>query len=478
MSALGYDPVPGQPEEVRRVAALFGVVSDSADEVGRTLRQVADGDVAACWRGAAAEAFVRTLGDTCSDLAKLRDSYRRAGEALGGYADRLGEAQEMARRAERDAGSAVHLRATAAQRQDEADADAGHHARVAVTAGAHQRLAELAMFESQVTGDTAGASADHQRVLHWDRVRRQATAEQHAAEHRAQNARTDIATADERLAAARKLAGQSVELRDEAASATVLRLHEASDAGIRERDLFEKAKDALAVVAASPEFDRFLDFLTDAGEVLLALAPVAVVVCAIGGLVVGGPVGFAAGLALGVNLSRGLTAAGLALKGAAVGGRLLQTAVDPSKRHKLAGSVVDLGASAVGAKFFRGAPKGKPLTEGGTGVDLLRNVKRGLSYDDNRRISDVGRRTLWHAVQVAPKSADVRVAPGFILPGETVHHAKTVISGMRFANETGTAVYSGTEAVGNLVTPDEIDDPAHSRDRASQDAVIAALGRL
>ncbi|MGH3828413.1 MAG: hypothetical protein ACRDQX_14780 [Pseudonocardiaceae bacterium] len=97
---LGRDPAPGDVELTRVVARQIGALGAElgsiADEVSG-----AHGDE---WRGQAAEAFRATLRDELLPLlGKARDSFDRAGCALGGWAGTLAGFQAEAQALERAA---------------------------------------------------------------------------------------------------------------------------------------------------------------------------------------------------------------------------------------------------------------------------------------------------------------------------------------------------------------------------------------
>ncbi|CRK57698.1 putative integral membrane protein [Alloactinosynnema sp. L-07] len=462
MTALGYDPAPGDPDEVRRVAVLFGTIAENADEANQTLHRIAGGAVESVWDGATAIAFRQTLEQLCSDLTKLQVSYHDAGFALSTYAGRLADAKEIGGRAGRSAADAISERDDAQGRHDRAKGESTQHWTAANAADGRKLLAELAIPPAELAGDVVSASTLRRTAQLSDQQARQARAAQHDADHRAEVAHGAAMAAEGRLLAARKLAVQARELREGAANAAAHAVREAADAGIQPRNLLEKGRDTVKEIATSKEFDDFLDGLTVVGDVMMAMAPVVLVVCAVGGAIGGGPAGFVAGLTLGKALNTGLTLGGLALKSAVLNGRMLQTAFDPTKADKLLGATVDLGASVLSAGLFRG--KG-PLSA--SGIDparhLLGDVKRSLSYSNNTHLDGVARRFLWETVTAAPKS------PGKY--GEVIHDVRTGVEAIGLGND----LVEGVKAPVELFGEPEPDDPQRTRDEIVDD-IKSAVG--
>ncbi|MCW2715982.1 MAG: hypothetical protein JWN88_3029 [Frankiales bacterium] len=108
-SALGFDPVPGDPDtvlllsrEARRVCAEIGSLSER-------LRRL--GEVHALWQGTAAEEFAGLLARLPESLQATEQAFTLVGEQLGGWGVTLLEMQAAARRLEVEAQDARDRRA-------------------------------------------------------------------------------------------------------------------------------------------------------------------------------------------------------------------------------------------------------------------------------------------------------------------------------------------------------------------------------
>ncbi|MDN5854324.1 MAG: hypothetical protein L0K86_16020, partial [Actinomycetia bacterium] len=122
--AVGGNPVPGDPQVARRIAAVFGIIGDEAEILTSRLHAIDGGTGPQIWRGEAANTFRDLLPKLGPDLAKLTTSHHNARQALVTYAGHLEDAQSTARRASADAGTAVSDRARATHRQEQAAAEA------------------------------------------------------------------------------------------------------------------------------------------------------------------------------------------------------------------------------------------------------------------------------------------------------------------------------------------------------------------
>lgn len=86
--------VPGDPEHVRRIAALLTTVETRAQEIQSRLRAIETGLGPQVWRGEAADGFTALLTETGPGLTRLATSYGVAGRALTTYAAELAAAQD------------------------------------------------------------------------------------------------------------------------------------------------------------------------------------------------------------------------------------------------------------------------------------------------------------------------------------------------------------------------------------------------
>jgi uncharacterized protein (DUF2236 family) len=92
----GQDPVPGQPDEVNHIQAMWRQLADNVERSDVTVQHL---DTAASWKGEAATAFAGHLGGLKEDLPRLARSMGKAAWGLWVYEGQLFEAQGQARRA-------------------------------------------------------------------------------------------------------------------------------------------------------------------------------------------------------------------------------------------------------------------------------------------------------------------------------------------------------------------------------------------
>ncbi|NEA55216.1 hypothetical protein G3I60_13920 [Streptomyces sp. SID13666] len=219
---LDGDPTPGDPDRVKTLATRL---DDFADDVEGALRQVKglqSEDAILQWAGLSAEAFRDEFDGVPGNLTKLHKSYRLAADALAAYWPELDHCQRQA---------------------DKALSDGR-------TARAHLSTAQTNLNSANDWVRTAAAKADEYDPAKnpgkdipkpdSDEVR-QATRNASQATARHTECQTAVTTAQTALDAAKRLAEQARGMRENAAKRTVTKLHEASDAGIRNRHWWEKA---------------------------------------------------------------------------------------------------------------------------------------------------------------------------------------------------------------------------------------------
>ena len=202
-------PVPGDPEQVRRISAQLAAVEARAREIESRLRAIETGVGPQMWRGQAADGFAALLAETGPDLTRLAGSYGAASQALATYAAELAAAQDTARSAAVQASTATADRTRASADRDAARSAADRHA--ATASEAHARL------------DLAAAQDADQR-------RTDALGRENAAS-------ATVDQAEQALQAARQKADQAAGERDAAAARCVRELDAASRAGIDTRNL-------------------------------------------------------------------------------------------------------------------------------------------------------------------------------------------------------------------------------------------------
>src|SRR5882757_8814164 len=249
---LDRDPVPGDPYEVKELARKLG---DFADDVGSALRSVRglDGDSAVQgWMGLSGDAYRQQFGDLPGELDKLERSYRLASGALDGYWPQLETAQADADRA------------LAQGRTAKADLDAA--STQLSTADAWVKRAQAKSTEYQADPKPGVPPPSEADV-------RAATRSATDASSAHASASTAVHDAQQRLDAAKELAAQAAGVRDRAADSAEHALHEASDAGIKNKHWWEKA----------------VDFVADHWDDIVAVCKVIVAVLGIVVLIIGGP---------------------------------------------------------------------------------------------------------------------------------------------------------------------------------------------
>jgi RHS repeat-associated protein len=222
---LDRDPVPGDPYEVKELARKLG---DFADDVGSALRSVRGlgGDTAVLdWAGLSGDAYREQFGDLPGELDKLERSYRLASGALDDYWPQLETAQADADRA------------LAQGRTARADLDA-----------ATSRLTNADAWVKRAQDKAKQYQDDPKRGVPPPSEADVRAATRNATD--ATNAHTTASTAvhdaQSRLDAAKELAALAAGVRDRAASTAEHALHEASDAGIKNKHWWEKAVDWVA----------------------------------------------------------------------------------------------------------------------------------------------------------------------------------------------------------------------------------------
>jgi uncharacterized protein YukE len=206
-------PVPGDPEEARRISALFATVEGRAQEIASRLRSIESGIGPQMWAGRAADSFTALLAETGPDLTTLAASYGAASQALATYATELAAAQDAARAAQAEASTATEARDRATTDEAAARADADRHA--------------VEAADAQARMDAVAAQDAEQR-------RNDAVGRENAA-------RSAAGEAEQALHAAQQKADEAAGRRDAAAARCVRALEDASRAGIETRNIAQPA---------------------------------------------------------------------------------------------------------------------------------------------------------------------------------------------------------------------------------------------
>ncbi|MDT0309576.1 RHS repeat-associated core domain-containing protein [Streptomyces sp. DSM 44917] len=251
---LDRDPTPGDPEEIRQ---LSEELQDFADDVGEALgriRGMASDRAVQEWAGLSAEAFRAEFDGVPGNLDKLQRSYDMAADALARYWPELQTAQGMADRALQRAIDAQAALSSAQTQLDDAQSwvsRAGDEA---------ERL------QDERDQEDAPEPPDETQV-------RQAVRDHQAAQQAASTAQSRVDNAEADLSAARELARQALDMREEAARTCANGIDEASDAGIHNRRWWERA----------------IDFVVDNWDTIVSVCQAIVAVLGIVVMIIGGP---------------------------------------------------------------------------------------------------------------------------------------------------------------------------------------------
>lgn len=217
------DPVPGDPFRVKSLSLQLHEFADDVESALRLVRGMQSEEAVLAWAGLSADAFRDEFGSTPKNLDKLHRSYRLAADALEAYWPDLEHAQYQADRALAD-GRTAHAQLLSAQGGLHGAQDQVHTASAAADA----------YDPAKHPGAATVPQPDPDQV-------RQATRDLAAAKASQAHAQQAVSSAQSALDAAKRLAEQARGMREDAARRTVTQLHEASDAGIKNRHWWEKA---------------------------------------------------------------------------------------------------------------------------------------------------------------------------------------------------------------------------------------------
>ncbi|TFV44639.1 hypothetical protein [Blastococcus sp. TF02A-35] len=175
------DPVPGDPDEVRRLADGFESTAEEVGDLTRTLRRLSELDG---WQGQAAETFAEKAEDLADDLGGAERRYRELAAAVRGWVAPLTAARAESAGALADAVAAEEDRRRCADdvlagvgdptpaqvaAQDQREAD--HAAALARLQAAGRRLEE-ALTALEEAGDRTAAAiraaSEHGADHAWD----------------------------------------------------------------------------------------------------------------------------------------------------------------------------------------------------------------------------------------------------------------------------------------------------------------------
>ncbi|NEA69424.1 hypothetical protein G3I68_01450 [Streptomyces sp. SID13588] len=249
---LDRDPVPGDPYEVKELARKLGDFADDVSSALRSVRGLSGNNAVQDWAGLAADAYREQFGDLPGELDKLEKSYRLASGALETYWPKLETAQADADRA---------LSQGRAARQD---LDAAKATQTNANDWVKRAGDKSKEYQADPKPGVEPPSAEEVRT---------ATRNALDASNAQKSANTAVHDAQQRLDAAKELAAQAAHLRDTAASTAEHALHEASDAGIKNKHWWEKA----------------VDWVADHWDEIVAVCKVIVAVLGIIVMIIGGP---------------------------------------------------------------------------------------------------------------------------------------------------------------------------------------------
>ncbi len=382
-TALGEDPVPGDVDAVLRLASTLGGVGEQAELVTGRLRALDAGTGPQIWRGAAADSFRDLLAKVGPNLVTLATSHHEAQDALRTYAAALEDAQAQAGRAEAAAETAQADRSAADARRSQGAADAAAADSVARTA--RQRILEAQAEQAATPDPVYHASLQQylQQVAVQDAQARSLAAD---ARRRESAAAADRASADARVAAAKKLADQAAQVRDAAARTATRRLDDARAKDTPHESFLSRAWNGLdhklRDLTASPAFASWMNIISDVGEVVGDIGAVLALFSFIPG------VGAVAAAFL-------LT--GAAFKGVAFLGTFLARLYGNASTDQVLGRGLDFGLSAfAGLKALKAAREAAKAGELANGMmktsDVAKlggQIKRAVNYDDARKATGV-----------------------------------------------------------------------------------------
>lgn len=247
------DPTPGDPDRVEELADKLLAFADDVADAQDKLRNLMGDGLLDTFVGETADAFGEQMEGVPPNLVKLNESHELAGQALATYWPKLRQAQQDADRALADAVEAQEELSSA------------------------QSWLETAA-SSLETAQEAAEPPDEGEVR--AEVRRALT----DAENDHGDAEAAVSSAQGRLDAAKLLAQQAKEAREEAASLCVSDLRTASEAGIRNKKWWEKA----------------VDWIADNWDTIVQVAQIIGTIVGIAALFIGGPL--IAGILLAVAL--------------------------------------------------------------------------------------------------------------------------------------------------------------------------------
>src|SRR4051812_17651087 len=224
---LAVDPVPGDGIGVRALASKYGAISGIADDAARGVHAARTSGAASAWVGDAGEVFRDRSHRMPGELAHAHESYAAVDAALRRWADTLDDAQAQADRG--------------LQLAREAHADRRAAAAVLMAAEREWTTAHAQQLTYQLLEKSplAVPPPTLAQLRSTDRAA-------HHAQLAMASARTQIADADARLAAARSLVLEAKERRDDGDRAAVHAIAAAADLAVQPSSVWEAIQDSAA----------------------------------------------------------------------------------------------------------------------------------------------------------------------------------------------------------------------------------------
>jgi RHS repeat-associated protein len=385
--AMDSDPAPGAPDAVRDLSEELQTFADDVGEALGRIQGMASDRAVLDWAGLSADTFRAEFDGVPGNLTKLRTSYDLAAEALAGYWPRLENAQGLADRALEYAVTAqADLAAARAELTDATDwvGRAGEEA---------ERLQE--------EGGPADAEPPDEEAV------RGAVRDHEAARAAAGAAQSRVASAEASLEAARALAQQALELREDAARECARGIEAASDAGIQNRSWWE----------------NLVRWITEAWNTLVEICKVIIAVLGIVAMIIGGP------LALIVLAAAAIVLVDTLVRYANGEGSLLDVAFAALDCVPGMRGLTTLGGLAAGARGLLGAARTgmRGIAAGVAGLgQRMRQLGRGI-----QGLATCGDPVDMATGELIMSAADVEL-PGVLPLVLQRHHRTSVTTGLLF----------------------------------------------
>ncbi|WP_413757633.1 RHS repeat-associated core domain-containing protein [Streptomyces sp. MMBL 11-3] len=252
---LEKDPTPGDPVRVKSLAKSLHDFADDVQDALRLVQGMAGEDAVLTMVGKTAEVFRDEFSGVPKNLKKLKKSYDLAGDALAAYWPKLERAQALADKA------------LAKGREAQSDLSSAKSRLSSADSWVTRANKEADKYKDDPTGGKDVDKPDEAKV-------RAATRDAQSAKDAHTAAQSDVTSAQSALDAAKKMAADARQMREEAAGEAKRKLDEASDAGIQNRKWYEEVG----------------DWFVDNWDTIVAVCKVVVAVLGIIALIIGGPI--------------------------------------------------------------------------------------------------------------------------------------------------------------------------------------------